>query len=72
VHLLRILRARVSRGCAPSLVHTRPRVATRQDDRLVNVEAARAAGWAAIHFTGAEALEAELALLGVTIASDAL
>jgi hypothetical protein len=38
----------------------------------VNVEAARAAGWAAIHFTGAEALEAELALLGVTIASDAL
>ena len=32
----------------------------------MNVNAARAAGWAAVHFTGsAEKLEAELALLGV-------
>jgi hypothetical protein len=42
-----------------------------QDDRLVNVEAARAAGWAAIHFTGAQALEVELARLGVVLAGDA-
>jgi FMN phosphatase YigB (HAD superfamily) len=38
-----------------------------QDDRLQNVEAARAAGWAAIHFTGATELEVALAELGVTL-----
>jgi hypothetical protein len=39
-----------------------------QDDRLVNVEAARAAGWAAIHFDGdAAALERALAAHGVRL-----
>ena len=38
-----------------------------QDDREVNVAGARAAGWAAVHFTGsAERLEAALAELGVS------
>jgi 2-haloacid dehalogenase len=38
-----------------------------QDDRLVNVEAARAAGWRAVHFCGADALEAELLAMGVSL-----
>ncbi len=38
------------------------------DDSAANVEGARAAGWRAIHFTGAEALQAELLGLGVEVA----
>ena len=33
----------------------------------MNVEAARAAGWSAIHFTDAAALEAALVALGVAL-----
>ncbi len=35
------------------------------DDSLPNVEGARAAGWQAVHFTGAEKLKADLGALGV-------
>ncbi|WP_159947112.1 HAD family phosphatase [Rhizobium sp. 18065] len=35
------------------------------DDSYANVEGARAAGWQAVHFTGAEKLKADLAALGV-------
>lgn len=35
------------------------------DDTLVNVEGAKAAGWQALHFTGAPKLAADLAALGV-------
>jgi 2-haloacid dehalogenase len=35
------------------------------DDSVANVEGARAAGWQAIHFTGAEALRRELERLGL-------
>jgi 2-haloacid dehalogenase len=35
------------------------------DDSLPNVEAARAYGWQAIHFTGADQLDAELAAYGL-------
>ena len=35
------------------------------DDSLPNVEGARAAGWQAVHFTGAEKLRADLKALGV-------
>lgn len=46
---------------------TRCVAAGAQDDREVNVAGARAAGWAAVHFTGsAEQLEASLAALGVS------
>jgi epoxide hydrolase-like predicted phosphatase len=37
------------------------------DDGLVNVEAARALGWRAIHFTGAAALNENLREFGVTL-----
>ena len=36
------------------------------DDSLANVEGARAAGWQAVHFTGADKLKADLAALGVS------
>jgi hypothetical protein len=46
---------------------TRRTALTAQDDREVNVAGARAAGWAAVHFTGsAEQLEAALAAMGVS------
>lgn len=35
------------------------------DDSLANVEAARAFGWNAIHYTGADALDAELTAFGL-------
>ena len=35
------------------------------DDSMPNVEGARAAGWQAVHFTGAEKLKADLNALGV-------
>ena len=35
------------------------------DDHAPNIDAARAAGWRAVHFTGAEGCAAELARLGV-------
>ncbi|WP_110689902.1 HAD family hydrolase [Salinicola endophyticus] len=35
------------------------------DDALVNVEGARAAGWHAVHFTGAETLKRDLAGYGI-------
>lgn len=35
------------------------------DDSLANVEGARAAGWQAVHFTGAEKLRCDLASLGI-------
>jgi 2-haloacid dehalogenase len=37
------------------------------DDSLPNVEGARAAGWKAVHFTGAEKLKADLQGLGVRV-----
>lgn len=37
------------------------------DDSEKNVEGARAAGWQAVHFTGAERLRADLAALGVGV-----
>lgn len=37
------------------------------DDTMVNVEGARAAGWQAVHFTGAEKLKADLAAHGIEI-----
>jgi 2-haloacid dehalogenase len=37
------------------------------DDTLVNVEGAKAAGWQAVHFTGAEKLKSDLAGYGVTL-----
>lgn len=37
------------------------------DDSYANVEGARAAGWQAVHFTGAEKLKADLAALGVAV-----
>jgi 2-haloacid dehalogenase len=37
------------------------------DDSAANVEGARAAGWQALHFTGAERLRADLAALGVEV-----
>lgn len=37
------------------------------DDSYPNVEGARAAGWKAVHFTGAEQLKADLRSLGVEI-----
>ncbi|TPP10231.1 HAD family hydrolase [Rhizobium glycinendophyticum] len=37
------------------------------DDSLPNVEGARAAGWQAVHFTGAEQLKADLRALGVEV-----
>jgi 2-haloacid dehalogenase len=39
------------------------------DDSAANVEGARAAGWQALHFTGAERLRADLAALGVEVAA---
>jgi 2-haloacid dehalogenase len=35
------------------------------DDSMPNVEGARAAGWQAVHFTGAEKLKADLGAFGV-------
>jgi FMN phosphatase YigB (HAD superfamily) len=67
-HLVLIVRARALTGAAGrGATLTRRRACPgAQDDREVNVNAARAAGWAAVHFTGsADKLEAELALLGV-------
>ena len=37
------------------------------DDSLANVEGARAAGWNAVHFTGAEKLRADLAAYGIAV-----
>jgi 2-haloacid dehalogenase len=37
------------------------------DDSFPNVEGARAAGWKAVHFTGAEQLKADLRALGVSV-----
>jgi 2-haloacid dehalogenase len=37
------------------------------DDSLANVEGARAAGWKAVHFTGAEQLRADLATYGIKV-----
>jgi 2-haloacid dehalogenase len=37
------------------------------DDSFPNVEGARAAGWKAVHFTGAEQLKADLRGLGVSV-----
>ncbi|MDH4441333.1 MAG: HAD family phosphatase [Rhizobium sp.] len=37
------------------------------DDSFPNVEGARAAGWQAVHFTGAEQLKADLRALGVNV-----
>lgn len=37
------------------------------DDSLANVEGARAAGWHAVHFTGAEKLKADLQGLGISL-----
>ncbi|THV23100.1 HAD family hydrolase [Peteryoungia ipomoeae] len=37
------------------------------DDSYANVEGARAAGWQAVHFTGAEKLKADLQALGVSL-----
>ena len=37
------------------------------DDSAANVEGARAAGWQALHFTGAERLRADLRALGVEV-----
>jgi 2-haloacid dehalogenase len=37
------------------------------DDSYPNVEGARAAGWQAVHFTGAETLKADLVALGVAV-----
>ncbi|MFT4184870.1 MAG: HAD family phosphatase [Rhizobium sp.] len=37
------------------------------DDTLVNVEGARAAGWHAVHFTGAEQLRRDLATYGIEV-----
>ena len=36
------------------------------DDSIKNVEGARAAGWQAVHFTGAKTLEADLKRLGIS------
>ncbi len=43
----------------------RPPISLFIDDSLPNVEGARAAGWQAVHFTGAEKLKADLDALGV-------
>lgn len=37
------------------------------DDSFANVEGARAAGWQAVHFTGAEKLKADLDALGISV-----
>ncbi|MGI6246317.1 MAG: HAD family hydrolase [Pseudochelatococcus sp.] len=37
------------------------------DDSFPNVEGARAAGWQALHFTGAERLKADFAALGISV-----
>ena len=37
------------------------------DDSLANVEGARAAGWKAVHFTGADKLRADLATYGIEV-----
>ena len=37
------------------------------DDAVVNVEGAKAAGWQAVHFTGAEKLKADLADYGIEV-----
>ncbi|MBO9097547.1 MULTISPECIES: HAD family hydrolase [unclassified Rhizobium] len=37
------------------------------DDSLANVEGARAAGWNAVHFTGADKLRADLATFGIEV-----
>jgi 2-haloacid dehalogenase len=37
------------------------------DDSFPNVEGARAAGWKAVHFTGAEQLKADLRALGISV-----
>jgi 2-haloacid dehalogenase len=37
------------------------------DDSLANVEGARAAGWKAVHFTGADKLRADLATFGIEV-----
>ncbi|MBB4568428.1 HAD family hydrolase [Rhizobium leucaenae] len=37
------------------------------DDSLANVEGARAAGWNAVHFTGAEKLRSDLAAYGIEV-----
>jgi 2-haloacid dehalogenase len=37
------------------------------DDSLANVEGARAAGWNAVHFTGAEKLRADLSSYGIEV-----
>ncbi|MDI7921548.1 HAD family hydrolase [Ferirhizobium litorale] len=39
------------------------------DDSLANVEGAKAAGWQALHFTGADKLKADLAGLGIRAAA---
>jgi 2-haloacid dehalogenase len=46
-----------------------PRQTVFIDDSAANVEGARAAGWQAIHFTGADALRADLGALGVEVAA---
>ena len=45
--------------------HAQPLTLTLVDDRLPNVEAARAAGWQAVHFRDCRQLEGSLAELGV-------
>ncbi len=37
------------------------------DDTLVNVEGAKAAGWKAVRFTGAEQLRSDLAVYGIKV-----
>ncbi|MDL2407393.1 HAD family phosphatase [Rhizobium calliandrae] len=37
------------------------------DDSLANVEGAKAAGWSAVHFTGAEKLRSDLAAFGIKV-----
>lgn len=37
------------------------------DDSFANVEGARAAGWQAVHFTGADKLKADLDALGISV-----
>ena len=37
------------------------------DDSLANVEGARAAGWQAVHFTGADQLQRDLAAHGIAV-----
>jgi 2-haloacid dehalogenase len=37
------------------------------DDSLPNVDGAKAAGWQAVHFTGAEKLRADLATYGIDV-----